>query len=295
MFEAGEPVVLTLYSQSQAQPEAHKPKTRAKRKRADSLSRSASPDTEDTPPVDRSSMARRRRNAEVTAADQQPPDIVDIEPEGDLTIIFESENTGFKIDSKAVKRSSPVLYQQCLAVRRAGRSAWTFQGVPAHMQEATRVVLNVIHGNTNPVAEPMDCYLLHDIIWFMKEYEMKDGMLPSLRQWFFAMKQMAEKCDARWQLYGLWIAHELGLKHEFDKLQIWAVFNLVPYGESGIGDPRGIWAKRAADLVASPLFDVEVKGETPCFGLRWFGDRSQVRRCTYTRLRSDSSTAVRSH
>lgn len=111
----------------------------------------------------------------------------------------------------------------------------------------------------------MDCYLLHNIVWFMKEYEMKDGMLPFLRQWFFAMKRMSEESNAPWQLYGLWIAHDLGLKDEFDKLQSWAVFNLVPYGESGIGYSGWISNKKSADIVASPLFDVKIKGETPCF------------------------------
>lgn len=260
MFRARKLVVLTLYSQSQSCSEAHKPQTTPKRKRSDS-----SPNTDDAPPIERSLTAKRQRNAEVTAADQQPPDIVDIDPEGDLTIFFESRNTGFKVDSNAVKRSSPLLYTKCLAVRPADGSAWTFQGVPACMQEAAGVILNVIHGNIDQTTEPMDCILLHHIMCFTNEYGMKHRLLQFLTQWFLAMKEVGKTSKTPWQLYGLWMARDLELKREFEELQLWAVFNLMPDGKGGMKYHYETSNEYPVDMAAYLLFDVKVKGETTRF------------------------------
>lgn len=260
LFQARKLVVLTLYSQSQSCSEAHKPQTTAKRKRSDS-----SPTTDDSPPVERSLTAKRQRNAEVTATDQQPPDIVDIDPEGDLTILFESRNTGFKVDSNAIKRSSPVLYQKCLAVRPADRSAWTFQGVSASLEEAAGVILNVIHGNIDRTTEPMDCILLHHVICFTNEYGMKFRLLQSLTQWFLRMKEVGKSSNKPWQLYGLWMARTLGLKREFEGFQFWAVFNLIPDGKGGIRYPYETSNEYPVDMAAYPFFDIRVKGKATAF------------------------------
>lgn len=100
---------------------------------------------------------------------------------------------------------------------------------------------------------------------FTNEYGMKHRLLQSLTQWFLAMKEVGKTSKTPWQLYGLWMARDLELKREFEELQLWAVFNLMPDGKGGMKYPYETSNEYPVDMAAYLLFDVKVKGETTRF------------------------------
>lgn len=97
---------------------------------------------------------KKQKLEEIKTPVQQSPKIIKIDPAGDLLILFESRNVAYKVDSNALKRGSPKLYQQCLGVHPADSFAWTFTGVIDNFSKAIKLVLNLIHGNMTSSFSP---------------------------------------------------------------------------------------------------------------------------------------------
>lgn len=258
--------VLTPMSQSQSEAKADNcPGVGVKRPKTEPETTTPDPIIKLEPDV-----KRQKIDNETPDATQQQLQIVDIDPEGDLTIIFRSKNTGYKVDSNTLKRTSPILYQECLAVRPSDGSAWTFQEVDEVLAEATQVILNIIHANIDQIPASMRSGLVHNIVWFAKQYGMKDRLSPSMKQWFFSMQMEGISNKQTFgKLCGLWITNELGLDTECKNLQSWAVFNLTPDGKGSIGDPCEILSSGArVDMTATfALSDVKITGECMHFCL----------------------------
>ncbi|KAJ0122355.1 hypothetical protein J7T55_002868 [Diaporthe amygdali] len=189
-------------------------------------------------------VKRQKLDVEITAQVKQPLNIVNIDPRGDLTINLRSEDVGFKVDSNTLKRTAPILYQKCLAVRPVDCSAWTLE-LRTTTIEAAEVFFNVIHGNVDRVPECMDATMVYEILDFTIHYGMRDRFLSSLKRWFHAITITgSSKERERLNCCRLWIARGLGLNDPFNNLQQWAVFNLKAddNGMVGVdGESRGFY------------------------------------------------------
>lgn len=207
-------------------------------------------------------VKRPKLDDEITAPVKQPLNIVDVDPTGDLLFVFESRSTAYRIDSNTLKRTSKLLYQECLAVRRTDDSAWTFKGVDNGLEEATEVVLNVIHANFDQVPDTVPASMLHNILTFTKRYEMMDRFLRTIKQWFHMMSsEGSESNTSSWKCSKLWVANDLGFDEQLKNLQIWAVFSLSPDGDGGIGDPLEIQAGKRLELSNFALANNVVTGK----------------------------------
>lgn len=254
----GRLAVLTPMSQSQSQPEADfRPGVGVKRPRTEPETTTPDPSINVEPDV-----KKQKIDNETPEANQEQLKIVEIDPEGDLTIIFRSKNLGYKFDSNALKRTSPILYQECLTVRPADDATWTFDGVSTHLANATGIILNIIHGNIDQVPDYMRSDLLHNVVVFAKKYGMKDRLSRSMKQWFLKMQLAGiSNKKTRGKLHGLWISNELGLDTDCKDLQSWAVFNLSPDGEGGVGDPDEILGGRPVHMGRFTLADTDIIGK----------------------------------
>lgn len=251
----------TLLEQSQPQPVGEADtrfEASAKRPQPDSEPTSLEPNAKIEPHV-----KRQKLEDEITTPVRQPLKIVDIDPNGDLLIVFESQRSAYRIDSNALKRVSPVLYQLCLDVRPADGSPWSFNGVNNAYEKSAEFILNIIHANIDQVGESMSHGLVHNIVAFAKTYGMKDRFMCSLKQWFRTMNvydnSKQRNCSR------LWIANELGLDDHFRDLQSWAILNLSPIGNGGIGVPSEATLDKPIDISRSWLADKVVTGKFPRF------------------------------
>lgn len=226
--------VLTLFQQSQPPPEpGNAPEAGTKRSLSDRETASPDPKIKAEPDV------KKQKLDEIKAPVQQSPKIIDIDPAGDLLILFESENLAYKVDSNALKRGSPKLYRQCWDVRPADGSTWTFTGVNDIFCEAIEVVLNLIHANMKKIPESMNCCQVHKTVFFAKKFEMLDRFSDSLEKWY---QQIPPKCRYAsthnfCKCVCLWTTYRLGLEQEFKTFQTWAIFNLHDDGKGALVDP----------------------------------------------------------
>jgi hypothetical protein len=206
--------------------------------------------------------AKKPKLEETAAPVQQSLKIIDIDPDGDLTILFESQKTAYKIDSNALKRASPELYQQCLDVRPADGSAWVFKGVRRNFVEAIEVVLNLIHANMEQIPKPMGFGTVHVVVAFAKRYGMLDRFLGSLKQWHQETPPNCHPSQAKTsKCYRLWTAYQLGVEEDFNALQRWAIFNLSDDGKGSLGDPHELLRGKPLDLSVLLLAEKVVTGK----------------------------------
>lgn len=226
--------VPTLFQQSQPPPEpGNAPEAGIKRSLSDRETASPDPKIKEEPDV------KKQKLDEIEAPVQQSPKIIDIDPDGDLLILFKSKNLAYKVDSNALKRGSPKLYQRCLGVRPADGSAWTFTGVTDNFSEAIEVVLNLIHANMKKIPESMNCIQVHMTVFFAKEFEMLDHVSDSLEKWYQRIAGNCSYASTRklCQCVCLWTTYTLGLEQEFKTFQKWAIFNLHDDGKGSLVDP----------------------------------------------------------
>lgn len=170
--------------------------------------------------------------------EEQPLDIVVIDPNGDLIVRSESSRSGYQIDSNALRRASQKLYDQCLAVQphNGTNSSWIFKGMPDSSRSSRMAILDLMHGNVDQIPESMHFEAVHDAVFIAKEWGIFDRYCASLKQWYQTMAQ-AKRIKSR-ECSRLWLAKELGLKEDFIKLQTWTIFNLCENGKGGLGDPH---------------------------------------------------------
>lgn len=164
-------------------------------------------------------------------------DFIDVDPvSGDLMMIFECRKTAYNVDSNAIRRASPVLYEQCLAVRPADGSDWTFkhEGWPGTSKKTAEAILHLIHANMDQIPEALDFSTVYNVFVFAIQYEMFDRYYISLKQWYETM--LPSKRETSRNYCRLWLAHKLG-HGDFYELQKWAIFNLFDDGKGGRGDP----------------------------------------------------------
>lgn len=164
---------------------------------------------------------------------QQSLDIIDIDPDGDLLLIFGSHQTAYKVDSRAIRRASPVLYKSCQAVRPDDGSDWTFEEVPEICKEGAMAILNLIHAKMDQVEEPMHFMTVHDAAFFATHYDMYCFYGP-LNDWYdrMAVSRREKTCNC----CRLWVAYQIGHEDDFKDLQKWAILNLSDDGEGALGD-----------------------------------------------------------
>lgn len=250
--------VPTLFQQSQPPPEpGNAPEAGIKRSLSDRETASPDPKIKEEPDV------KKQKLDEITAPVQQSFKITEIDPAGDLLIVFDNSNTAFKIDSNTLKRASPKLYQKCLAVRPADGSTWTAKGLPNVFEGAVEVILNLIHANMDKIPVSMSCATLYNVIVFTKRFEMLDRFSGSLKQWY---KGLPQNCchsskKAKCKIPRLWMTCRLGLEEEFKAFQAWAIFNLCDDGKGALGDPRGQLGRKPLELSNFSLSEEVVTGK----------------------------------
>lgn len=167
-----------------------------------------------------------------------------IDSNGDLIVTSKSRGTAYLIDSRALQRASPVLYEQCLAVRPADERPahnwrrlpnWVFDGMPEASVRSTEAILNLMHANMGYIPESMDFETVQDAVYLAIQGEMLDSYIKVLRRWYLNMasseRTKTQNCCC------LWLSHTLGIWEEFITLQQWAIFELCDSGERGLGDP----------------------------------------------------------
>lgn len=169
-----------------------------------------------------------------------------IDPDGDLLIVFDHFEDAYQIDSRAVRRASPVLYEQCLAVKPSDGSDRAFSleefSNIDKFKKAVGNVLNLIHANVGHVRRVMDCETVYYAFVFATQYEMFDRYYISLEEWYersvrSTMRKNNREKKHRDIGYCLWLAHKLDHEEDLMDLEKWAVFNLCRDDMDGLGDP----------------------------------------------------------
>lgn len=252
--------VPTLFQQSQPPPEpGNSPEAGIKRSLSDRETASPDPKIKEEPDV------KKQKLDEIEAPVQQSFKVTDIDPAGDLLIVFENSNTAFKIDSNTLKRASPKLYQKCLAVRPADGSTWTFKGVQNVFEGAIEVILNLIHANMDKIPRSMGCFTVYNIVFLATYFEMLDRFSGSLKQSYQGIVQNC--CSPSGmkfcKCHRLWVTYQLGLDKESKALQRWAIFELCDDGKGGLGDPAEQLDGKALDLSNIALQEKVVTGKLP--------------------------------
>lgn len=190
--------------------------------------------------ADRETEPKIKRQRPLERFDRYP-----IDPDGDLLIVFDHFEVVYQIDSRAVRRASPVLYEQCLAVKASDGSYWAFKleefSNILKYRTAVEEVLSLIHGNTGHMRRVMDCETVYYAFIFTTQYEMFDRYYVSLLEWYersvrSTMGKNNREKKHRDIGYCLWLAHELGHEEDLMYLQNWAIFNLCSDDMGGLGD-----------------------------------------------------------
>lgn len=262
-----------------ASPSLNAPEAGTKRSLPDRETASPDPKIKEEPDV------KKQKLDEIKTPAQQSPKIIDIDPAGDLLILFKSKNVAYKVDSNALKRGSPKLYQQCLDVRPADGSAWTFTGVTDAFKEATEIIiekatemiLNLIHANMNKIPKSMNCAQVHNAVVFAKDFDMLDAFSGSLEKWYQAIP--ASCCYASrgnlCKCVCLWTTYRLGLEEDFKTFQRWAIFNLHDDGKGALVDPIEQLAGEPLGLSTFGLSDKAVIGKFQ-ESFSQFGEADQI-------------------
>lgn len=174
--------------------------------------------------------------------------IYHIDPDGDLLIVLDHLETAYQIDSRAVRRASPVLYEQCLAVKASDGSDWAFKIEQFSnidnidkFKQAVEDVLNLIHANVGHVRRVMDCETVYYAFVFATQYEMFDRYYVSLEEWYersvrSTMSKNNREKKHRDIGYCLWLAHKLDHEEDLMDLGKWAIFNLCRDDMDGLGN-----------------------------------------------------------
>lgn len=215
-------------------------------------------ETSPDPNIKQEPDAKKLKIEAVAAPAQQPLNIIDIDPAGDLLIAL--KDTFYKVDSSAIKRAAPKLYEQCLATRGADRPSWTFKTRWRPFRGA-EFVLQAIHANLEQVPESMSCSDVRNAVMFAMHYEFLSRFLGLLKQWYRALRPLAHCCrsDKKKVCKGgrLWATYHLGLEEEFKALQGWAIFNLCDNGNGSLGHPAEQFNNKPLDLsefaIAEPV------------------------------------------
>lgn len=171
--------------------------------------------------------------------------IYHIDPDGDLLIVLDHFEAAYQIDSRAVRRASPVLYEQCLAVKASDGSDWAFKleefSNIDKFKQAVENVLNLIHANVGHVRRVMDCESVYYAFVFATQYQMFDRYYRSLEEWYVRSVRSTMGKNNREKKhrdigYCLWLAHKLDSEEDLMYLQNWAIFNLCRDDMDGLGD-----------------------------------------------------------
>lgn len=154
-----------------------------------------------------------------------------------------------------------MLYEQCLAVRPADGSDWTFkhEGWPETSKKTAEAILHLIHANMDQIPEALDFATVDNVFVFAIQYEMFDRYYISLKQWYETMT--LSKREKTRNCCRLWLAHRLGHR-DLAKLQKWAIFNLFDDDKGGLGDSsEEISTGIPLDLAGFSLSDKTVIGK----------------------------------
>lgn len=182
-------------------------------------------------------------------------------------IIFESHKTTYKVDSAAIQRASPVLYERCLAVRPADGFDWTFEhdskGWPETSKETAEAILHLIHGNEDQVPESLHFETVYNVFTFAIRYELFDRYYNRLKRWCDKIDTSETQTQKTRECYRLWLVHKLHPADSFTlTLQKWAVYNLFDDGKGGLGDPsEELSPGKPLDLAGFSLSDKTVIGK----------------------------------
>lgn len=191
-----------------------------------------------------------------------------IDSEGDLIVTSKSRGTAYLIDSNTLRRASPVLYEQCLAVRPAderrddfGLPNWVFDGMPDASDKSTEMMLHLIHANMGHIRRYMDFEIVQDAVYLAIQCEMFGRYRRVLTRWYQDMassnRQKTKSCCS------LLLSYNLGIQDDFIALQQWAIFELCDNGKGGLGDPsEELFPGQPLDLSKLRLSDPAITSES---------------------------------
>lgn len=196
--------------------------------------------------------------------EEQSLDIVDIDPDGDLMIKCDSKTTTYRVDSNTLRRTIPVLYKKCMAVRPAdGSSSWIFHGLRNFSGVSTKAILDCIHGNECEVPTSMHIRHVENAVAFAIEYGILESYSETLSRWFRTMAQLESNSgrEKTRNCYRLWLACQFHLDGEYKDIQTWAIFNLCDNGEGALGDSHERFNGHPLSLQAIPHSDKIITGK----------------------------------
>lgn len=231
---------LTLLQQAEPPPEP------AGIKRSQSDRDIDSPD----PNIKQEPDAKKPKLEKVAAQAQQPLKIIEIDPAGDLLILFTVDQTAYKVDSNAIKRAAPKFYDACLASRPSEGSSWIAK-VPEASYEGYEAILHLTHANMENIPASMPCTNVHNSVHFARHFEFLGRFSGLLKQWYWAIRPDCHNGKKICNCIRLWMTYHLGLSQEFARLQAWAIFNLCDNGNGSLGDPAEQWNDKPLDLSKS--------------------------------------------